>query len=60
MYQFSRDDLWRDRKLSELYPSWQEMNISLCVDKKLGLSRDLLRATRNEASWTASDRWTVR
>ena len=25
MYQFSREDLWRDWKFSELYPSWQEI-----------------------------------
>jgi cation diffusion facilitator CzcD-associated flavoprotein CzcO len=24
MYQFSREDLWRDWSFSELYPSWQE------------------------------------
>src|SRR5260370_25987236 len=39
MYQFSRDDLWRDWKFSELYPSWQEIREYLhYVDKKLGLS----------------------
>src|ERR1700745_32377 len=25
MYQFSREDLWRDWKFTELYPSWQEI-----------------------------------
>jgi cation diffusion facilitator CzcD-associated flavoprotein CzcO len=25
MYQFSREDLWRDWKFSELYPSWKEL-----------------------------------
>jgi hypothetical protein len=33
---FSRDDLWRDWKFSELYPSWQEIRENFhYVDKKL-------------------------
>jgi hypothetical protein len=36
MYQFSRDDPWRDWKFSELYPSWQEIREYFhYVDKKL-------------------------
>jgi cation diffusion facilitator CzcD-associated flavoprotein CzcO len=63
MYQFSRDDLWRDWKFSELYPSWQEIREYFhYVDKKLGLSRDIRFNRRvNEAEFDpASNRWTVR
>jgi cation diffusion facilitator CzcD-associated flavoprotein CzcO len=42
MYQFSREDLWRDWSFSELYPSWQEIRAYFhYVDEKLGLSRDI-------------------
>ena len=42
MYQFSRDDLWRDWKFRELYPSWQEIRAYFhFVDEKLDLSRDI-------------------
>ena len=42
MYQFSRDELWRDWKFSELYPSWQEIREYFrYVDEKLDLSRDI-------------------
>src|SRR6202162_6075911 len=63
MYQFSRDDLWRDWKFSELYPSWQEIREYFhYVDKKLGLSRDIRFNRRvNEAEFDpARNRWTVR
>jgi cation diffusion facilitator CzcD-associated flavoprotein CzcO len=63
MYQFSRDDLWRDRKFSELYPSWQEIREYFhYVDKKLGLSRDIRFNRRvSEAEFDpARNRWTVR
>src|SRR5882724_9436771 len=63
MYQFSRDDLWRDWKFSELYPSWQEIREYFhYVDKKLGLSRDIRFGRRvNEAEFDpVSNRWTVR
>src|SRR5258708_30973438 len=63
MYQFSRDDLWRDWKFSELYPSWQEIREYFHYeDKKLGLSRDIRFNRRvNEAEFDpASNRWTVR
>jgi cyclohexanone monooxygenase len=62
MYQFSRDDLWRDWKFSELYPSWQEIREYFhYVDKKLGLSRDIRFNRRvNEAEFDpARNRWTV-
>src|SRR5260370_17669889 len=63
MYQFSRDDLWRDWKFSELYPSWQEIREYFhYVDKKLDLSRDIRFNRRvNEAEFDpASNRWIVR
>jgi cation diffusion facilitator CzcD-associated flavoprotein CzcO len=63
MYQFSRDDLWRDWKFSELYPSWQEIRDYFhYVDKKLELSRDICFNRRvNEAEFDpARNRWTVR
>ncbi len=63
MYQFSRDDLWRDWKFSELYPSWQEIRAYFhCVDKKLDLSRDIRFNRRvNEAEFDPThNRWTVR
>src|SRR5258708_36866067 len=63
MYQFSRDDLWRDWKFSELYPSWQEIRDYFhCGDRKLGLSRDIRFNTRvNEAEFDpARTRWAVR
>jgi cation diffusion facilitator CzcD-associated flavoprotein CzcO len=63
MYQFSRDDLWRDWKYSELYPSWQEIREYFhYVDKKLDLSRDIRFNRRvNEAEFDpARNRWIVR
>jgi cation diffusion facilitator CzcD-associated flavoprotein CzcO len=63
MYQFSRDDLWRDWKFSELYPSWQEIRAYFhYVDEKLDLSRDIHFNRRvNEAEFDpARNRWTVR
>jgi cation diffusion facilitator CzcD-associated flavoprotein CzcO len=63
MYQFSRDDLWRDWKFSELYPSWQEIREYFrYVDKKLDLSRDIRFNRRvNAAEFDpARNRWIVR
>jgi cation diffusion facilitator CzcD-associated flavoprotein CzcO len=63
MYQFSRDDLWRDWKFSELYPSWQEIRAYFrYLDEKLDLSRDIRFNTRvNEAQFdSARNLWTVR
>src|SRR5258708_2984848 len=63
MYQFSRDDLWRDWKFSKLYPSWQEIReYFYYVDKKLGLSRHIRFNRRvNEAELAPGrNRWTVR
>jgi cation diffusion facilitator CzcD-associated flavoprotein CzcO len=63
MYQFSRDDLWRDWKFSELYPSWKEIREYFrYVDQKLDLSRDIRFNRRvKEAEFDpARNRWTVR
>jgi cation diffusion facilitator CzcD-associated flavoprotein CzcO len=44
IYQFSRDDLWRKWRFSELYPSWQELRAYFrYVDEQLGLSRESAR-----------------
>ena len=63
MYQFSREDLWRDWSFSELYPSWREIREYFrYVDQKLDLSRDIRFNRRvNEAEFdSASNRWIVR
>jgi cation diffusion facilitator CzcD-associated flavoprotein CzcO len=63
MYQFSREDLWRDWKFSELYPSWQEVrDYFRYTDEKLDLSRDIRFNTRVQSAEfdAASNRWTVR
>jgi cation diffusion facilitator CzcD-associated flavoprotein CzcO len=63
MYQFSREDLWRDWAFSELYPSWQEIRAYFrYVDEKLDLSRDIRFNTRVTAAEfdQALNRWTVR
>jgi cation diffusion facilitator CzcD-associated flavoprotein CzcO len=63
LYQFSRDDLWRDWKFSELYPSWREIrDYFRYVDEKLDLSRDIRFNRRvKEAEFDAArNRWIVR
>ena len=63
MYQFSRDDLWRDWKFSELYPSWKEIREYFrYMDEKLDLSRDIRFHRRvSEAEFDAArNRWIVR
>jgi cation diffusion facilitator CzcD-associated flavoprotein CzcO len=63
MYQFSREDLWRDWKFSELYPSWQEIRAYFqYVDKKLDLGRDIRfnRRVKQAEFDPARNRWTVR
>jgi cation diffusion facilitator CzcD-associated flavoprotein CzcO len=62
MYQFSREDLWRDWSFSQLYPSWQEIRAYFhYVDDKLGLSRDIRFNRRvTEAEFDqARNLWTV-
>jgi cation diffusion facilitator CzcD-associated flavoprotein CzcO len=63
MYQFSREDLWRDWQFTELYPAWPEIRgYFRYMDEKLDLSRDIRFNTRiEEAEFdAASNRWTVR
>ena len=63
IYQYSRDDVWRNWQFSELYPSWQELRAYFrYVDEKLGLSRDIrFNARVEEAEFdSARNRWTVR
>lgn len=62
MYQFSREDLWRDWSFSELYPSRQEIRAYFeYVDEKLDLSRDIRFNTRVSAADfdPATNLWTV-
>ena len=47
IYQFTRDDLWKDWNWSELFPSWEEMQKYFnYVDTKLELSKDISLNTR--------------
>jgi len=60
IYQFSREDLWRDWEWSERFPGWEEMRRYFdYVDAKLDLSRDVSLHTRvNRASFDeASRQW---
>ncbi|HZP88803.1 MAG TPA: NAD(P)/FAD-dependent oxidoreductase [Burkholderiales bacterium] len=51
IYQYSREDLWRDWNYSEMYPSWKEVRDYFhYVDKKLDLSRDIEFNTRVTAA----------
>jgi cation diffusion facilitator CzcD-associated flavoprotein CzcO len=62
IYQYSRDDLWRDWQFSELYPSWEEVREYFhYIDEKLDLKRDIQfnkRVTAAEFD-TTSNRWVV-
>jgi cation diffusion facilitator CzcD-associated flavoprotein CzcO len=63
MYQFSREDLWRDWSFNELYPSWRELRDYFhYVDEKLDLSRDVRFNRRvTEARFDpALNQWIVR
>jgi cyclohexanone monooxygenase len=47
LYQFSREDLWRDWNFQELYPGWEEVRRYFhYVDSKLDLSKDIRFDTR--------------
>ncbi|TCZ60895.1 flavin-containing monooxygenase [Roseicella aquatilis] len=62
LYQYSREDLWRDWEYSELYPGWSELRDYFhYVDRKLDLSRDIRFGTRVTAAEFSSDlnRWIV-
>jgi cation diffusion facilitator CzcD-associated flavoprotein CzcO len=63
IYQYSRDDLWRNWQFNELYPSWRELrDYFRYVDEKLDLSRDIRFNRRvTEAEFDAvHNRWIVR
>src|SRR5690606_13008532 len=47
LYQYSREDLWREWNWSELFPDWRELRRYFeYVDRKLDLSRDVRFNTR--------------
>jgi cation diffusion facilitator CzcD-associated flavoprotein CzcO len=51
IYQYSREDLWREWDYSELFPTWDEVReYFYYVDKKLDLSRDVRFNTRVSAA----------
>ena len=63
IYQFSRDDLWKDWEFTELYPDWQEVRDYFAyLDRKLDISKDVRFNTRVTAADFDSDhnRWVVR
>jgi cation diffusion facilitator CzcD-associated flavoprotein CzcO len=63
IYQFSREDLWRDWNYSERFPSWEELRKYFqYVIQKLDLSRDISFDTRvNGAEFDeGTKQWTVR
>jgi cyclohexanone monooxygenase len=63
VYQFSREDVWRDWNWSELYPGGEELRRYFQhVDEKLDLSRDIRFDTRVVAAEFDEDdrRWVVR
>jgi cyclohexanone monooxygenase len=63
IYQYSREDLWRDWDFSELYPGWDEVRRYFhYVDEKLDLSRDIRFKTRVTGAEFDEDtrRWRVR
>jgi cyclohexanone monooxygenase len=63
IYQFTREDLWRDWNFSELYPGWEEVRKYFkYVDQKLDLSRDIRFNTRVSSAEfdSAREQWIVR
>jgi cyclohexanone monooxygenase len=63
IYQFSRDDLWRDWEYTELYPDWNEVRDYFAyLDRKLDISKDVRFNTRVTAAHFHSDhnQWVVR
>ena len=63
IYQYSREDLWKDWEFSELYPGWAEVREYFrYVDEKLDLSRDIRFNTRvTGAEFDEEERhWIVR
>ena len=63
LYQFSREDLWRDWDYSERFPSWEELRRYFhYIDKKLDLSRDIRFNTHVTGAEfdEKTKQWTVR
>lgn len=63
IYQFTREDLWKDWDWSELFPSWEEMRQYFdYVDANLDLSRDVSLNTRVRSAAFDEERnqWVVR
>ena len=63
LYQYSREDLWRDWNWSELYPSWDELRRYFrYVDQKLDLAKDVrFNARVSSAAWDDARRhWVIR
>lgn len=63
LYQYSREDLWRDWNWSEMFPDWSELRRYFgYVDQKLDLSRDVRFNTRVAAAEfdEARSQWVVR
>jgi cation diffusion facilitator CzcD-associated flavoprotein CzcO len=63
IYQFSREDLWRDWNYTERFPSWEELRKYFkYVIQKLDLGRDIRFDTRvNGAEFDeGTKQWTVR
>lgn len=62
LYQFSREDLWREWTYSEMFPAWHEIRQYFKhVDEKLNLSKDVRLNTRiDKARWDEDrDQWVV-
>lgn len=63
IYQFSREDLWKEWSYSELYPAWTELREYFAyVDEKLDISKDVSFGTRvTGAEFDAGrNQWVVR
>lgn len=62
IYQFSREELWKDWTYTELFPAWDELRAYFRhVDEKMDLSKDCRFETRIETASFDSGRnqWTV-
>lgn len=63
IYQFSREDLWKEWEYSKLYPDWNELREYFAyVDRKLDISKDVRFNTRvTEAEFdNERSQWVVR
>ncbi len=62
LYQFSREDLWRDWTYSEMFPAWNEIRAYFqYVDERLELSKDCRLGVKIERARfdAASNQWQV-